>query len=57
MADACLPPSFDAHTGARVIHATLSGLLRRRLLNLAERNLPEAEVGKIVRAILLHRGD
>ncbi|NIE62628.1 TetR family transcriptional regulator [Burkholderia sp. Ax-1719] len=57
MADARLPPSFDAHTGARVIHATLSGLLRRWLLNPAERNLPETEVGKIVRAILLHRSD
>ena len=49
---ACLSPSFDAQTGARVIHATLSGLLRRRLMNLAETNLAEAEVEKIVRAII-----
>lgn len=51
---ACLPASLDAQISARVIHATLSGLLRRRLRHLAQSNLPEADVAQIVRALLVH---
>jgi AcrR family transcriptional regulator len=50
----CLPADLDAQKSARVIHAALSGLLRRRLMNLAQSNLPEADVAQIVRALLAH---
>ncbi|WP_322048682.1 TetR/AcrR family transcriptional regulator [Paraburkholderia sp. J67] len=50
--DGSLPETFNSEKAARVIHATLNGLLRRRLLDLDEKPLPDAEVGAIVRALV-----
>lgn len=52
MTQACLPATFDTQRAARVIHATLNGLLRRRLMNLSESNLRDADVAKIMRALV-----
>jgi len=47
-----LPAQFDAHTAARLVHATLSGLLRKQLMELDSIPDVSVDVVQIVRDIL-----
>ncbi|WP_321888489.1 TetR family transcriptional regulator [Paraburkholderia bannensis] len=52
ISDGSLPASFNTERMARVIHLTLNGLLRLCVMNVGDANLPDAEVGAIVRALV-----